>query len=46
MGLTLNNAVLVVDKLLLPQINLFTPRLVLALISLLVLIYGMIWDAE
>jgi hypothetical protein len=46
MGLTLNNALLVVDKLLLPEVNLFTWRLILALIALLVLLYGIIWDAE
>jgi hypothetical protein len=45
-GLTLNNALLVVDKLLLPDINLFTLRLIVALISLLVFLYGIIWDAD
>ncbi|HEV8723668.1 MAG TPA: DUF5985 family protein [Candidatus Binatia bacterium] len=45
-GLTLNNALLVVDKLLLPDVNLFTWRLILALVALLVLLYGIIWDAE
>lgn len=45
-GLTLNNGLLVVDKLLLPDINLFTLRLTVALIALLVLLYGIIWDAD
>jgi len=45
-GLTLNNALLVVDKILLPDVNLFTPRLVLALLSMAVMLYGVIWDAE
>jgi hypothetical protein len=45
-GLTLNNALLVVDKILLPDVNLFTPRLVLALLSMVVMLYGVIWDAE
>jgi hypothetical protein len=44
-GLTLNNALLVVDKLLLPDVNLFTWRLLIALVSLLVFLYGIIWDA-
>lgn len=44
-GLTLNNALVVVDKLLLPEVNLFTLRLAVALISVLVLLYGLIWDA-
>jgi hypothetical protein len=46
LGLTLNNALLVVDKLILPEVNLFTWRLVLALISMIALLYGVIWDAE
>jgi hypothetical protein len=45
-GLTLNNALLVVDKLLLPEVNLFTARLVIAFVALLVMLYGIIWDAE
>jgi hypothetical protein len=45
-GLTLNNAMLVMDKLLLPDVNLFTWRLVIALVALLVMLYGIIWDAE
>jgi hypothetical protein len=46
MGLTLNNTLLVVDKLVLPEVNLFTWRLIVALIALLVFLYGIIWDAE
>lgn len=46
LGLTLNNALLVVDKLLLPAVNLFTWRLIIALISLAVMLYGIIWDSE
>jgi len=46
-GFTLNNALLVVDKLVLgPEISLFTIRLVVACLSVLVLLYGIIWDAE
>ena len=45
-GLTLNNAMLVADKQLFSDVNLFTWRLVLALISMLVLLYGIIWDKE
>ena len=45
-GLTLNNALLVADKLLLPDVNLFTARLVLALVAMMVMLYGVIWDAE
>jgi hypothetical protein len=45
-GLTLNNALLVADKVLFPETNLFTARLVLALIAMMVMLYGVIWDAE
>lgn len=45
-GLTLNNAVMIVDKFMLPFVDLYTCRLVIALLSMLVLLYGLIWDAE
>lgn len=47
LGLTLNNALLVVDKIIIgPETNLFTWRLVAALAAMLVLLYGIIFDAE
>jgi hypothetical protein len=45
-GLTLNNTLLVVDKVFFPEISFFTWRLVLALLSMIVMLYGVIWDAE
>jgi len=45
-GLTLNNVLLVVDKIFLPDIDLTVLRLLVALASLAVLIYGLIWDAS
>lgn len=45
-GLTFNNTLLVVDKILLPDVNLFTWRLIVALLGLLVFLYGIIWDSE
>ena len=45
-GLTMNNALLVADRMLLPEIELFTYRLILALASMLLLLYGLIWEAE
>jgi hypothetical protein len=45
-GLTMNNALLVVDRMLLPEIDLFAYRLILALASMLLLLYGLIWEAE
>ena len=47
LGLTLNNALLVVDKMIIGgEINLFTWRLVAGLAAMLVLLYGIIFDAE
>ncbi len=47
LGLTLNNALLVVDKLIIgPETTLFTWRLVAGLTAMLVLLYGIIFDAE
>mgnify|MGYP003576106585 CR=1 FL=1 len=48
LGLTLNNALLVVDKLIFPEpeVNLFIWRLVAGLAALLLLLYGIIFDAE
>ena len=44
-GLTLNNVLLVIDKVMLPDIDLSVWRLLVALVSLTVLLYGLIWDA-
>ncbi|MBK3663309.1 hypothetical protein JJE66_19045 [Bradyrhizobium diazoefficiens] len=45
-GLTLNNVVLVLDKVVLPDIDLSTLRLLIALMAMMILLYGLIWDAE
>lgn len=46
-GLTLTNAVLVVDKVFLPaQVDLSVWRYAMTLISLAIFLYGLIWDAE
>jgi hypothetical protein len=45
-GLTLNNVLLIVDRLLVPSVDLFTLRLFAALIAMMTLLYGVIWDAE
>jgi hypothetical protein len=46
LGLTLNNALLVMDKLIFPYVDLYSWRLVVGLMALLVFLYGIIWDAE
>ena len=46
-GLTLNNLLLVVDKLLTPPtIDLSLLRTSVALVSMAILLYGLIWDSE
>ena len=45
-GLTISNALLVIDKLVIESIDFSTPRLVSALIGMSVLLYGLIWDTE
>ncbi|HWO43669.1 MAG TPA: DUF5985 family protein [Candidatus Eisenbacteria bacterium] len=44
LGLTANNALVAIDRLLVPDINLFTWRLVVAFLAMVVLLYGIIWD--
>jgi hypothetical protein len=43
-GFAINNIVLFTDLILLPEINLSFWRLIPALLGLLILIYGLIWD--
>ena len=46
-GLSINNVLLVVDKLVFPtQVDLSTWRLVTALIAVLLLLFGLIWEEE
>ena len=45
-GLAANNLLLVVDKLLLPAIDLSLARTAVALLALSVLLYGLVMDAE
>jgi hypothetical protein len=45
-GLALNNAMLVVDLILVPEINLSTWRLLPAVAGVAVLLYGLVWESE
>jgi hypothetical protein len=45
-GLVLNNLLLVVDLVLLPALDLAIMRSTIALASLSLLIYGLVWDVE
>jgi phosphatidylserine synthase len=45
-GLSLNNFLLVVDMLVFTAVDLSTWRLVAALVALLLMLYGLIWEQE
>jgi len=45
-GLTVNNVVLALDKLIFVSIDLSIWRTLLALASMAILLYGLIWDSE
>ena len=45
-GLTLNNLLLVADKLFLPEVDLTTWRLGTGLAAVLLLLFGLIWEEE
>jgi len=46
LGLALNNAVLVVDLMIVPDTDLSTWRIVPAVLGVALLLYGLIWEAE
>lgn len=45
-GLSLSNLLLVADRLILPLIDLLTVRLMTALIGMILLLFGLIWENE
>ena len=45
-GLTLNNILVMIDKYVVPFMDLQFWRLLIALIAVMVLLYGLIWDSE
>jgi hypothetical protein len=45
-GLTFSNLMVMVDKFVIPYLDLSTWRLLLALVSVMVLLYGLVWDSE
>lgn len=45
-GLTLNNLLLVLDKVLLPDVDLSVWRSAVALAAMATLLYGLVWEAE
>jgi hypothetical protein len=44
--LAVNNALLVVDRIFVPTLDLSFARLLLAFAAMLVMLYGLIWDSE
>ena len=44
-GLALNNALLLVDLYVVPAVDLFVIRTSVALLAMLILLYGLIWDS-
>lgn len=45
-GLSLNNIILVLDRIIFPDVDFAKLRLISALIAMLPLLYGLIWDDE
>lgn len=45
-GMSANNLLLVVDRLIVPAVDLRTVRLITALAALLILLFGLIWEEE
>ena len=45
-GLSVNNMLLVLDKVVLPMVDLTTWRLVAALAAVVLLLFGLIWEEE
>ena len=45
-GLSLNNTILVVDLMVVPDVDLSTWRLVPAAVGVALLLYGLVWESE
>ncbi len=45
-GLSVNNFLLVIDKLVFPDVDLSALRLTTALVALLLLLFGLVWEEE
>lgn len=45
-GLTVSNALLFVDLVMLPQLSLYLARLGVAAFSMMLLIYGLVWESD
>ena len=45
-GLVVNNLLLVVDRIFVPDVDLYSMRSFSALVALTLLVYGLIWESE
>jgi hypothetical protein len=45
-GLALSNALVFVDLILLPQVDLYLLRLCVTAVSMLLLLFGLVWESE
>jgi hypothetical protein len=45
-GITVNNVLLVLDKVAFPDIDLALPRILVQLVAMGVLLFGLIWDSD
>ena len=46
LGLTVNNFILVLDRVVYPEVDLSGPRLWAAFIGLLLLVFGLVWEGD
>jgi len=46
LGLTASNVLLIFDRIVYPQADLYTPRLLAALVGFVLLIVGLVWESE
>ena len=46
LGLFLNNVLLIIDVRIVPEVNLAVIRLLPALVGVMLLLYGMIWESD
>jgi hypothetical protein len=45
-GLVVNNVLLVVDRIFVPDVDLYTWRLSTALVAMMLLVYGLVWESK
>lgn len=45
-GLTINNGLLIIDRLILPLLDMSTARLATAMVAVLLLLFGLIWEND